>query len=254
MLKKSKGLGTAVIRTMAVLCLVIGLAGACIIQNGILGMGQLSGMELFEKMEADPAIMGYATAALVCQVIYACAAPLFAFLLVEGEHHTSDVKKYLIRVLGVALVAELPYNFATTGKLLDTGSLNPAFGLVMALVALCFFRRYSQSGGRNVVIRILVTLAAILWTMMLGIVDGAPLVLLTVVLWATREKPLWRNIAGCAAAAGCMLFSPFYILSPVAVIAIHLYNGEKSAENKWLKLAIYPLILLIFGLLQQYMF
>lgn len=253
-LKKTRGFGTAVIRTIAMICLILGFAGISLVQNGKLNMGTNSGAKLFELLETDPSAMGFATMALVCQVIYACAAPLFAFLLVEGEHHTRDIKNYMIRVLAVAAVSELPFNLATSGKLLDTASRNPAFGLAMALVMLWFFRRYGEKAARDTVIRIVVTIAAMLWTMMLGIQEGPCLVLLTAVLWATRSKALWRNICGCIAAAACCFFSPFYILSPISVIMLHMYNGEKSPENKAAKLALYPAILLAFGMLQKVMF
>lgn len=253
-LKKTRGFGTAVIRTVAMICLILGVAGISLIQNGKLGMGTNSGVKLLELMETAPEKMGDISLALICQVLYACAAPLFAFLLVEGEHHTKDIKKYLIRVFGVAAVSELPFNLATSGKLIDTGSLNPGFGLGMALVMLWFFRRYGEKNAREAVIRIVVTLAAMLWTMMLGIQEGPCLVLLTAVLWATRGKTLWRNIFGCVAALACCVFSLFYVLSFVSVLAVNLYNGEKSEENKIVKLVIYPAVLLAFGLLQKYMF
>ena len=253
-LKKTRGVGSAVVRTIAMICLILGLGGVCLVQNGKLNMGTNSGAKLLELLEKSSGDMGSITLALMCQVIYACAAPLFAFLLVEGERHTGDIKNYLVRVLGVAAVSELPFNLATSGKILDTGSLNPGFGLAMALIALWFFRRYGEKNARDTVLRIVITVAAMLWTMMLSIQEGPCLVLITAVLWATYEKPLWRSIFGCIAALGCCIFSPFYVLSFVSVLVLHLYNGEKSPENKYVKLAIYPVAMLAIGLVLKYMF
>lgn len=247
-----KGLSGNALRTWGYLFLFFGIAGQSIIQNQILGLGSVTPAELMAAWDADPSIMGFATLALVFQAIQTCAAPIFAFLLVEGFLHTSNFKNYVIRVAVLAVVSELPYNLAMSGSLIDLSSRNPLFALALGLIVMKLFSRYQEKGAANIVIKAVIALAAFVWAKMLGIADGAPLVLLTVAFWAFRNKPNFRNMAGCAAAALCSLFSMFYICSPMGVMALYMYNGEVGNKNPKVNYAAYPVILLCVGLVAKF--
>ena len=246
------GVTRSTLRLWAFLCLTLGTLGFSVIQNRLLNLGNTSAEALLAAMQASPRVMTYATVALILQAIHSCAAPLFAFLLVDGFLHTGNWQKYFLRVLGVAVLSELPYNLAVGGKWLITPTRNPAFGLVLALVMLYFFARYKDKTLSHTVIKAVVALAAVLWSIMLGIQDGAPLVILTMVLWLTWNKPILRTIFGCVSAFACSLFSPFYMLSPMVFTLVHLYNGEQGEENVWVKHLAYPVMLLAFGILAVY--
>lgn len=53
---------------------------------------------------------------LLCRCIGRISFPIFAFLLVEGMHHTSDRKKYALRLTWGAIMAEIPYNLMVSGE------------------------------------------------------------------------------------------------------------------------------------------
>lgn len=237
---RPQGLSLAAIRTVAAVLLAVGVVGAALLEKEILG--QQSGEGLLTLLEQSPDLMGAVTAAVVCRAVYSCAVPLYAFLLVEGFSHTRDFRRYLLRVLLLALACEIPYNLATTGGVLALSGRNPVFGVLLALVMLYLYgylpKRYTLLCGAAV------TFAAILWAALLGIDQGEELILLTAVLWFLRDRPRYRGLIGCLAAFACCLFSPYYVVAPMSLLLVHLYSGEKGAQNPALNYLLYPVLLL----------
>ena len=54
---------------------------------------------------------------LILRYIGRLAFPLFAFLLVEGYHKTTNLKKYMARLLLAAIVSDIPFQLAINGNL-----------------------------------------------------------------------------------------------------------------------------------------
>lgn len=223
--------------------LLLGILGRGVLQNGILGVNQLSTQDLLALMDSSQSAMLLASVALVLQAAESCAIPIFAFLLVEGFLHTSSFKKYLLRLLVVALVCELPYNYVIGGSWLVTDSRNGVFGLVLCLVMLYFYQSHTQKSLQHTMINVAATVAALLWCGMLRIEHGVLSVILTAALWSMRNKPKFRVLAGCGAALlGCLL-SPFYMAAPLGFLTIHFYNGEKDERGKAIRYLAYPVML-----------
>lgn len=241
---QSSGISRRGLRTWGMVFLTIGILGQAVLQNRLLGLGRVTGQELLAAMQTSDATMIYATMALIMQAVETCAVPIFCWLLVEGFQKTSDNTKHLLRVIGVACLSELPYNLAMSGKLIDMSSRNPAFAMVLCLIALHFYRRYSEKSAGNFAIKAVVTLAAFIWASMLGIAHGSACVLICGVLWLFRDKPNYRNLSACAASAVCCVFSMFYIASPMGFMPVHFYHGEKGEENRIVNYLFYPVILL----------
>lgn len=61
---------------------------------------------------------------------------LFAYLAAEGFAHTGNRKKYLLRLGGFALISELPFDLAFSGKCFDWGSQNVYFTLSLGIAVL----------------------------------------------------------------------------------------------------------------------
>lgn len=246
---KKSGITGSGLRTWGMIFCILGIIGRGILQNRFLGTGSLSAQQLLEVMQSSENAMIAATLSLVLQAMETCAVPIFALLMLEGFQHTMDLRQYFLRVAGLAVLTELPYNLAISGKLFAADSRNPVFGLVLCLLMLYFYRRYAEKTFRNTLIKVIVTVAGILWTVMLKIDFGTGLVLIMAIMWACRRKPIYRNMAGAVMAIVCTLGNPFYLAAPMGFLAVHSYNGDQGADNRVVNYLAYPVLLLAVGLI-----
>ena len=246
--EQPKGLTRAGIRKWGILFLILGLFGRSILLNRYLGIADMTSDQLLEAMSAGSHVMTIVTIALISQFVEACAAPIFCLLLAEGMAHTSNAVKYMVRVLGLALISEIPFNFAMSGKLLDFSSRNPVFGMAMALLVLYLFTRFSEKNIMHFAYKIAFVIAAVFWCGLLRIDSGLICLILTVVFWMFRKKPNIRNLMGGIAAMLCSFLSIFYMVAPMGLMVLHFYNGEKGEENRWVTYLWYPVILTILGI------
>ena len=230
--EQPKGLTRAGIRKWGMLFLILGLFGRSILLNRYLGLADMTSDQLLEAMSTGSHVMTIVTVALVSQFVEACAAPIFCLLLSEG----------------LAVISEIPFNYAMSGRFLDFSSRNPVFGMAMALLVLYLYTRYSEKKFVNLLYKTAFTIAAIFWCGLLRIDSGIICLVLTVVFWSFRKKPNIRNLMGGIAAMLCSFLSIFYMVAPMGLMVLHFYNGEKGEENRWVTYLVYPVVLIIFGI------
>ncbi len=250
---RPRGFSRQTLRFCGILMLALGIAGQAIIQNAILGLNSMNSEELLEALD-NQKTMGLATISILIMVIQSCAIPIFCFMLLEGFMRTSSRKKYFLRVLGVAVLSELPFNLAMSGKVFDLSTRNPVFGLVLCLAILYLYNHYAEKGAKNFFIKLLVSVMALFWVEMLNIVDGAACVLVVGTLWMLRNRRQYQILAGCVAMFAASIFSPFYLAAPMSFLAIHFYNGEPGEGNKYVNYLVYPVLLLVIGLIGKFAF
>ena len=244
--QKTTGISRTSLRMWGLLFLVAGIVGRSILQFRMLGLGVISGPELLELLSSSPDMMTIATTALILQIMETCALPIFTFLMVEGFLHTSDFPKYMLRVLGVAAISEIPFDLAVSGKFLDLSIQNPALGLPLCLLLLNFFRAYPGKSPKNLFIKLLITLATLGWSAMLRVEYGVCMVMVAVSLYLLWEKPLARNMVGATVAILCGRGSLLMMAAPMGFLAVHCYNEEKNTEeNRYISYLAYPVCLLI---------
>lgn len=246
--ERPKGLTRAGLRKWGMLLVVLGVFGRSILQARFLGTTDMTSEQLLESLSQAPNAMLFATFAIVLQFVESCATPVFCLLLAEGVANTSDSTKYLLRVTGVALISEIPYNFAMSAKLFDFGSRNPVFGIAMSLLLLYLYERFGEKKLTNGLLKVLFTLAAFVWCIILKIESGVCCVVITLAFWLLRNKPLIRNLAAGAAAMACCLFSLYYLAAPMGMLLLHFYNGEEGEENRIVAYLFYPVTLLVCGI------
>ncbi len=242
--KKSFGLTAQGVRLWGYAFLFFGILSRSVLQNGLLRLQETDMNALLGQMQASRTVMLYATLALVFRALAACAVPIFAFLLAEGMVHTKDPIRYCVRLGVLALVCEVPYDLASSGRLFDVSSQNPVFALALAGVVLFFYGRAGRSRAAALGVGAVVTLAAFAWCVVLRVADGVPILLMAVVLWLCRRERLYQNFAGACAAALCGLFSPFFFAAPMGVMVLHFYQGERGADSHRIQYVVYPAMLL----------
>ena len=241
---KPSGLHAGNLRAWGMFFVIAGIIGRGLLQSKLLGVGTVSMQTLLEMMQASQETMTIVTISLILQAMETVAVPIFAFLLAEGYKHTSDRKNYFLRVAGTALLAEIPYNLAMRQQVIDMSTRNPMFGLVLAMILLYLFERFS---GKKLIC-VVMALAGLAWALMLKIEHGIPMVLMVCVIYLFRNKRMFMGFSGMAAAALCTGISPFYLAAPMGFLATHFYNGEPGEGSKVVNYLFYPVSLLVIGL------
>lgn len=173
------------------------------------------------------------------------AFPIYCFLLVEGFFLTGNIRKYIGRCFLFACISEIPFNMAIYGQIWYPHSQNVYFTLTIGLCTLVVLDRVRGFDAVNVVKQLLCIgigagLAQLLETdyHYLG-------VLFIVMFYYCREMNKWqRDLIGAVA------FS-YEITAPLAMIPIHFYNGERGLPLKYVFYLVYPVHLLIYGMIRM---
>ena len=247
---RPSGLHAGNLRAWGMLFAIAGIISRSVLQNQMLGMGTRSMAELLELMQSSESAMAVATIALVLQAMETVAVPIFVFLLAEGLQHTSDFPKYVLRVAGLAVLTEIPFDLAMNQKVLEFGSQNPVFALLLCMALAFLFRRFS---GKKLIC-VVMALAGLAWALMLKIEHGIPMLLMFCVVYLFRNKKMFMGFSGMAAAALCTGISPFYLAAPMGFLATHFYNGEKGESSRLVNYLFYPVMLLAIGLTAKFAF
>lgn len=252
-----KGLSKPALRIWGFLFLIAGAVGQGIIMNTMLGMkGSMVMADLEAIMNSNERNQMLGIFALLSQLAYACSIPIYSFLLVDGFRHTSRIRNYALRLAGVALLSEIPYNLAMSGAWFDFGSRNPMVAMVLGVGMMYFFNYYSGKKFKNILIRIMVFVLGYIWANMLRIDHGVPIVVLVCTLWALRKRRGLQILFGCAMMFVIGAFpgigTPIYWLAPIVFLVVHFYNDEPVDENRWINYLSYPVMLLVVGLIAKY--
>lgn len=182
------------------------------------------------------------------------AFPLYCFLLAQGFRHTRDVKRYALRLLGFALISEIPYDLFLFNRLWSPLSQNVFFALLLGLLALCWVERTKQEG-----LWLPVLGAAALGIVALYLqVDYGFYAVLLVILFDTCRGHFVRLALGylaCALGFGVYMAvtgsSNHWVVvqllgSLAALLPIYCYNGKLGIRKlRLLFYAAYPVHLLL---------
>ena len=199
------------------------------------------------------------------------AFPIFAFMIVEGYTHTSNLKKYVLRLLAAAVISEIPFNLAIGGRLFYPIHQNVLWSF---LISIGLIHWNARVRGKALWRRILVGAASVLVGCLAGMitmVDYFHAGILTVLaFYCFRQRKWWARLGqllclwyiNIEMLGGLVYEFPLFGTTLVvhqqgfallALIPIWLYRGEQGHHSKAFRYfcyLFYPLHLLILGLIR----
>lgn len=184
----------------------------------------------------------------IYRIIGRIAFPIYAFLLVEGYAHTSNVKKYATRLFIFALVSEVPFDLAFYGRL-GFMHQNIFFTLFIGLVLMYFLDKKEVKYKINKILLIIIAL----FISMLTSVDYNYLgIIYILIFYYTRDYPNPKKIINQSLMIFLINLSRIGFVQQYCLLAfplIYFYNGKLGPNNKWLQMffyVAYPLHLFLF--------
>lgn len=179
--------------------------------------------------------------------------PIFIFMLVYGAEHTRNIKRYLMRLLGMAVISEIPFNLMTGNKIYNPDYQNVMFTLFIGLCCIAFSRYISEKYSKNRILSCFLVafitcagmkLADILRT------DYSWIGVLTIMLaYLFRNKKKLQMPVVCTA---LILYNFSEVTTLFCIPLINACNGQKGQLPKWGAYFFYPAhIMLIWGIYQK---
>ncbi|ALS38592.1 hypothetical protein ABID30_001327 [Enterococcus rotai] len=176
------------------------------------------------------------------------AFPLFCFLLVEGFVHTSNTRRYLVRLSLFALISEVPYDLAFSHRVIDFDSQNVFFTLVIGLVVIIGVEKYTFTSIKNSILSLIFIGSGVFLAEWLQTDYGGWIgILLITILYLFRRSSLLKCILGGLVLLQNSWFGLF------AFIPIYFYNGQRGKQWKYFFYWFYPVHLLVLFAIQQFL-
>lgn len=183
------------------------------------------------------------------------AFPMFAFLLVEGYCHTSDVKRYLKRLVLFALISEIPYDLAFYHTIWYPKHQNVFITLALGLVTLYLIDREKQECEKkkqDPTRRIWLVITIVAVAAQFSMCDyqfGGVLTILMFYYWRGQKV---KQLLGLLLIHGLMWGPGIQVCAVSAMIFLWFYNGQKGKSMKYFFYVFYPAHLTILYLIQCY--
>ncbi len=200
------------------------------------------------------------------------AFPIFAFQIAEGFLHTSDFRKYAMRLFAFGIVSEVPFDLLYGSTVFYPFHQNVMFTLLLGLLAIKALESARQKRTpKSVIVGILAAGLCVLCGSIAMTDYGAMGVATVIMFYICRNfRFSWAMQLVFMVLFNMAFFAGEYIpltigshtfelqtqgFAVLALIPIWLYNGRKGVSNKALQYgfyAFYPLHMLVLYLLFTY--
>ncbi len=198
------------------------------------------------------------------------AFPIFAFQIAEGFVHTSNFKKYALRLLGFAVITEIPFNLFYSSRWFNPYHQNVLFTLLLGLLAIYVIDKLKKNHTPKNIVKSVLLLLLICVGSVLGFVDyGFSGFLMVVMFYVLRDFP-FAFLAQLVAMGlinivffegqvvpveifGKMFEIPTQGFAVFSLIPIWLYGGKKGRSSKVMQYgfyAFYPVHMIILYLIK----
>lgn len=189
----------------------------------------------------------------IYRILGRLAFPIYCFLLVEGYFHTSNVKKYGLRLFIFAVISELPFDLAFYNKL-EFKHQNIFFTLLIGLITMYLL----DNRGKYKLNKQMILLFGLFLSLVLS-VDYSFIGLIYILsFYYTKDYSNTERlyIVGIILLVTNFLFSSFtQQFALFSLFPIYFYNGEPGPKNKFIQMLFYtayPLHLIIFYIINHY--
>ena len=195
---------------------------------------------------------------LAMRLIGRMAFPLYCFMLVQGFLHTKSWNKYVLRTALFAALSEIPFNLVVSGTLRDPDAQNTIVLMVIGLLTMkgmeaaenLIDRAQEQEPSEMLsvfrgIFLVLITAIGAILADFLHADYGSFGLLLIVLFYLLRHRPVERGFAGCALV--WVKYQSLYAFTAwIAFFFIGRYNGERGRKMGYLPYLFYPAHLILF--------
>ncbi len=191
------------------------------------------------------------------------AFPLFAFCSVQAYSHTSNISKYIKRLLIAGVISEIPFLLFYRLPTIDSYGLNIEFTLALGLLAIFSFEKVEGKLKK--------------WLIVIGICILAQVthvdyqifgILMIFSFYIFKDSKFKTFLASSLVVSGKYIYrilvygktSPIeyyifnWICTMIPLFIVLFYNGKKGPSLKWFFYIFYPLHLLLLYLFSPYTF
>lgn len=250
-----RGISSAVLKNIAVVTMLIDHIGAVIVTRLLIQNGLYEAMGSQETYTAWLGQYGGLYGIyMAMRIIGRFAFPIYCFLLVEGFQKTHDVKKYLGRMFLFALLSEVPFDLALSGKVWYMEYQNVFFTLLIGLLVIAGLQLVEQKFAgteiwkkfATVALDAVIILAGCALALLLKTDYNFKGVMAIVVLYLFRKRKKAQIWAGVIV---FLLMDGLEMIAALSFILIGFYNGTRGKQNKYFFYFFYPVHLLLLWLI-----
>lgn len=187
----------------------------------------------------------YLSVYIVMRQIGRISFPIFCFMIIEGYFHTSDIKKYMMRLAVFGIISEVPYDLAISRMYDNTARhQNVFFTLLLGLIVVWVI----DNNKRNIIMQCLAIWLGCVLAVLLGTDYSCFGIIQIVMFYYFRNMRLYRI-------AGIILLNLFMRqpMGALSLLFIESYNGKKGINLKYIVYVFYPMHLLIISLIYRMM-